>query len=312
MTVAETLYDFFSTQLGLLLVGSIVIPVMFGLYARYQKLLEERNRRELLTRVIIYRYGLIDNACNKGRYDEALDIIRGNSGEDDLYNPMMPDIEHNINIFGLIMGALDRKELSKGALPEPILHLSQLSKILNEIMESSKSENQNDSPGENPQKDSEGENLRANSEGENLKLDSKANSRRKSYAKRNQVRKISFALNELGTDAEGFKTYFDNFQNSIFGIRFNDIRTSFFQFKLNLASSRAKRFQSSMGSLIYSAISLKQADYVRPGIHFGERQKYYYHKEHGFRITFPSVNWLASDNILRNYLKKAYHQGSET
>ena len=51
---------------------------------------------------------------------------------------------------------------------------------------------------------------------------------------------------------------------------------------------------------------------MRPGIHFIERQKFYYNQEHGFRIAFPRKNWFASDYILRNYLKKAYHQGKET
>jgi hypothetical protein len=304
MTVAETLYEFFSTQLGLLVFGSIVIPLMFGVYARYQKFLEDTNRRELLTRVIIYRYGLIENACNKGRYDEVFDIIRGNSGGNYQYNPMMPDIENNINIFGLIMGALNRKELSKGALPEQIEHLSQLSKILNEITEYVK--------GENPPEDVKGETLEVDSEGKNQEVNPKGKNHQKHPLKKEHIRRLSYSLNQLRMDAEEFKTYFDNFQNSIFGIHFNDIRISFFQLKLDIASLRAKKFQSSIGSLIYPAISLKQANFIRPGIHFGKRKKFYYDKEHGFRIAFPLDNWFASDYILRNYLKKEYHTGAET
>jgi hypothetical protein len=144
MSILISIYDFFSTQLGLLIVGSVLIPIMFGAYARYNKILDDKFRKKLLTRIIIYRYDLLDNACDNFRFEKGLNIIRGNSdGGTETYTPMIGDIEDKTNIFGLIMNALNENELKKKAIPQSIRNLTELTNVLKKLTSDEKSKNYN-------------------------------------------------------------------------------------------------------------------------------------------------------------------------
>ncbi len=134
MTLVESLYDFLSTELGLLIVGSVVIPTAFGIYAGVKSWIQEIHKKQLLTRIIIYRLELIDDACSHFRFNDAIDIINGNSEEKHCYTPMMKENEDNMNILGLIMNALNDTEIKKKAIPESISNLISLKNLLNEMI----------------------------------------------------------------------------------------------------------------------------------------------------------------------------------
>lgn len=271
VTVSQTLYNFFSTELGLLIFGSIVIPFMFGLYARYNKGLDEKLKRNLLTRIIIYRYGLIDDACCELDFKEALNTIKGVTDDGKhSYTPMANEYEEKTNIYGLIMRALNEKELSKTAIPESVSNLSVLSNMLENFLENSDDKKDIDKYCADDQKG---------------------------------IHDLVSILNELILDKESFKEYLYTYQSNPLVILLNFIRKWMLRYQIYVASLNASTFASSIGDLCYSKIYLKKKD-IRTGLHFSKRKKFYYDKLLGFRISFPSEDWSYSNQILKKCLQK--------
>lgn len=129
----ENILEFLNSGFGLFILGSITIPFILYLLSKYRDNLTEKRNRDLTTRIIIYRYEIIEEACRESTTNSLDKARNALSGENISYKPVLPNIEKNIPLSGLILQAVPKEQFQGKKLPASIYNLKDLEKILLKI-----------------------------------------------------------------------------------------------------------------------------------------------------------------------------------
>lgn len=130
MNARITVTSFLQSQLGLLLITSVLVPLFTFSYQTWRDHVAADSSRILEKRIILYRTDVVLHSLAQETYPglrRAFDALQGKS---DYYRPLYPDLETDIPLNGLLYRVLPLKTLRGEHLPEPVETLALLAEAL--------------------------------------------------------------------------------------------------------------------------------------------------------------------------------------
>ncbi len=121
--------EFLNSSFGLFLLGSIALPAILALNAKYKEKLTKRKERELEIRECVYRYLVIEDAYKEGSFDhlnmQVSPALNGNKG-------ILPQFK-DISLEGMLLLVTPHEELKNGALPQAVYNVKKFRDILTTV-----------------------------------------------------------------------------------------------------------------------------------------------------------------------------------
>lgn len=126
----STISQLLQSQLGLLLITSVVVPLVAFSYRAWRDHVEVEASAAIEKRIIVYRMDIIAHSLGRPNYADLCRAYAALQGKTGCYQPVFPELETNIPLTGLIYRVLPEGTLIDEGYPEPVETLELLAGAL--------------------------------------------------------------------------------------------------------------------------------------------------------------------------------------